>query len=213
MAAIAPPGSITLGQPTGSYNLQALAAIWVRAGGNAAFAPIAAAIAMAESHGDPNATNHNTNGSTDRGLWQINSVHGAQSTTDPLANAKAAVAISQNGKDWSPWVTYTKGTYKQFLSAAQTAAAPLQNDPVTNAVSAATKPLRDTLSGIAQIGQSASDFVDLVTSGQFWLRVLEVLAGVALLVMGLMSLSGRTTTPVSVAKGAARNASKAAVAL
>jgi soluble lytic murein transglycosylase-like protein len=70
----------------------------------------------------------------------------------------------------------------------------------------------DTLSGLDQIGQALADIAKLVTSGAFWLRALEVIAGVALLIMGLMSLSGRTTTPVTVAKGAARNASKAAVA-
>jgi hypothetical protein len=205
MAAIAPPGSITLGQPTGSYNLQELAAIWVRAGGNAAFAPIAAAIAMAESAGNPNATNHNTNGSVDRGLWQINSVHGAQSTLDPLANARAAVAISQNGKSWSPWTTYTTGAYKKFLSSAQTAAAPLQSDPVTATVGA--------VSSVVQTVGSVGDLIGMLTSAAFWLRVLEVIAGAALIAMGLRTLGGTTTTPVTVARGAARTASKAAVAL
>ena len=64
---------------------------------------------------------------------------------------------------------------------------------------------------VGGIGSSIGDFFGKITSGAFWLRVLEVLAGVALLAMGLMSLSGRTTTPVTVAKGAARNATKAAV--
>jgi hypothetical protein len=67
---------------------------------------MAAAIAMAESGGNPNAVNgSNSNGSTDRGLWQINSIHGSQSTLDPLANARAAVGISKGGTDWRPWCT------------------------------------------------------------------------------------------------------------
>ena len=91
------------------------------------------------------------------------------------------------------------------MSGAQTAAAPLQSDPVTSAAGA--------VSGAVGTLSSVGDLIGMVTSGAFWLRVLEVLAGVALLAMGLMSLSGRTTTPVSVAKAAGRNASKAAVAL
>lgn len=89
--------------------------LWVDAGGNPKFKAIAAAIAMAESGGVINAVNHNTNGSTDRGLWQINSVHGSQSTFNELANARAAVAISNNGTNWTPWVTFNTGAYKKYL--------------------------------------------------------------------------------------------------
>lgn len=84
--------------------------LWVQAGGNPVYAGVAAAFALAESAGNPNATHTNGNGSIDRGLWQINSTHGAQSTLDPLGNAKAAVAISNNGLSWRPWCTaYTDG--------------------------------------------------------------------------------------------------------
>ncbi len=93
-------------------------AAWRGAGGSAQAAPMAAAIALAESGGDPANTNHNTNGTTDRGLWQINSVHGAQSTYDLAANARAAVAISGNGSNWSPWATYNSGAYKKFAGIA-----------------------------------------------------------------------------------------------
>jgi hypothetical protein len=47
-----------------------------RAGGRTSAANMAAAIAMAESSGNPSASNRNTDGSIDRGLWQINSIHG-----------------------------------------------------------------------------------------------------------------------------------------
>src|SRR5688500_1335097 len=36
---------------------------------------VAVAVAMAESRCDPSARGVNTNGSIDRGLWQINSIH------------------------------------------------------------------------------------------------------------------------------------------
>lgn len=81
---------------------------------------IAVAIAQAESGFDADAVNHNTNGSTDTGLWQINSVHGYSQSwlKNPANNAKAMAKISKNGTDWSPWVTYTSGAYKQYLGSA-----------------------------------------------------------------------------------------------
>lgn len=94
-----------------NYTVPQLISLWIQAGGSALYAPVAAAIAMAESGGNPNAVNSsNSNGSTDRGLWQINSIHGSQSTLDPVANARAAVAISKGGTDWRPWcVAWSNG--------------------------------------------------------------------------------------------------------
>jgi hypothetical protein len=66
---------------------------------------------MAESSGQQYAAMHNTDGSTDRGYWQINSVHGSLSTYGAYANARSAVLISSDGRDWSPWVTYNTGAY------------------------------------------------------------------------------------------------------
>lgn len=92
------------------YTYGQLEQIWISAGGNPGAASVAAAIAMAESGGNPNATNVNTNGSIDRGLWQINSIHGSQSTFDPMGNARSAIAISNNGSNWAPWCTaWTNG--------------------------------------------------------------------------------------------------------
>jgi len=68
---------------------------------------MAASIAMAESSGQQFATG--TVG--ERGYWQINPNHGALSTYDPLGNAKAAVIISDDGTDWTPWTTFTSGAY------------------------------------------------------------------------------------------------------
>jgi hypothetical protein len=81
----------------------------------------ALAVADAESRWKEGASNKNKDGSIDRGLWQINSSHGKQSTFDPAANARAAFAISKGGKDWHPWVTFVKGTYGKYMDAARTA--------------------------------------------------------------------------------------------
>ena len=97
---------------SGTLGCSGLEGLWESVGGSHATAFTAAKIAMAESSGRQSATMHNTDGSTDRGYWQINSVHGALSTYDAAANARAAVQISGNGTDWSPWVTYTTGAYQ-----------------------------------------------------------------------------------------------------
>jgi len=89
-----------------------LEALWESAGGSRAAAFTAAEIAMAESSGQQYATMHNTDGSTDRGYFQINSVHGSLSTYGARANARSAVLISNNGRDWTPWVTWNSGAYQ-----------------------------------------------------------------------------------------------------
>ena len=82
----------------GTLSCRGLEALWESAGGSSAAAFTAAEIAMAESGGRQYATNLNDgNGTTDRGYWQINSVHGSLSTYDAYANARAAVLISNNG--------------------------------------------------------------------------------------------------------------------
>jgi hypothetical protein len=100
----------------GRFSKAQLEALWVQYGGSRASAHIAAAIALAESGGDPNSENHNANGTIDRGLWQINSIHGAQSTFDIAGNVRAAIAISSNGRNWIPWTTYNTGAYRQFMA-------------------------------------------------------------------------------------------------
>jgi hypothetical protein len=89
-----------------SVTLESILDLWTRAGGNPQAGQVAAAVSRAESGWRPTAESPpNSNGTVDRGLWQVNSVHGALSTFDPLSNAKAAVEISGNGTNWKPWCT------------------------------------------------------------------------------------------------------------
>ncbi len=80
------------------------------------------AVALAESGGRADASNTNSNGSIDRGLWQINSVHGKLSTFNVAGNADAMAKISQRGRKWTDWVTYNTGAYRSFMGRAATAA-------------------------------------------------------------------------------------------
>src|SRR5215472_1383913 len=121
------------------YSYAQIEGIWVQAGGPVGVAPIAAAIAMAESGGNTTATDNDSNGSVDRGLWQIISIHGALSTYDVMGNARAAVSISNNGTNWSPWVTYSNGAYRKYY---QTGVTPDTNVPInaTNAAANSGQP-------------------------------------------------------------------------
>lgn len=76
------------------------------------------AIVEAESSGNPSAINRNTNGSTDYGLAQINSVHGVSQAAmfDPAQNLAEAYKLSAGGTNFSPWTTFNTGAYKNFLS-------------------------------------------------------------------------------------------------
>lgn len=125
------------------YNYAQLQGLWLQAGGTPGAAPIAAAIAMAESGGNSTATDNDSNGTVDRGLWQINSVHGAQSTYDVMGNARAAVSISNNGNNWTPWTTYNSGAYRQYLNAQ---VQPDTSAPI-NATNAAANQNTGTLTG------------------------------------------------------------------
>lgn len=87
------------------YTQSELMGLWNQAGGNQQNAAIASAIAMAESGGNSAAYDIDSNGTIDRGLWQINSVHGSQSSYDVMTNVRAAISISNNGTNWRPWCT------------------------------------------------------------------------------------------------------------
>jgi hypothetical protein len=111
-----------------ALSFQALQDLWKQAGGNPAQAPVAAAIALAESGGNPQSHNA-VPPDNSYGLWQINmlgsmgpsrrSAFGLSSNEqlfDPLTNAKAAVALSGGGSNFKAWSTYTNGAYKSHLN-------------------------------------------------------------------------------------------------
>jgi len=76
----------------------------------------AAAVALAESGGDPLALNVVTNPAPgflperSVGLWQINTLahpeYKEPALYDPAENARAAFVISHGGTNWSHWTTY-----------------------------------------------------------------------------------------------------------
>lgn len=113
--------------PSGAYSFQQLEALWIQAGGSPSLAPTMAAIAQAESGGNPNAHNFNpSTGDDSYGLWQIN-YFGANRPVrtarwgppdamyNPLANAKAAVNLSGDSyKGLGNWSTYSNGAFLPY---------------------------------------------------------------------------------------------------
>jgi hypothetical protein len=96
-----------------------LESVWISGGGAASLAPLMAAIAEAESSGNPYALNATDNNGTQSsyGLWQISTgTHTAPATNwyDPTVNAQLAVAKLKS-QGLGAWGTYTSGAYKQYI--------------------------------------------------------------------------------------------------
>jgi Lysozyme like domain len=98
-----------------------------RAGWTGVDLEVAVAVAGAESTWNPDALNDkNTNGSSDFGMWQINSVHATTLASgdwrDPYDNALMARRVwLEAGGSWRPWVTFNTGAYRRHLLVAQEA--------------------------------------------------------------------------------------------
>jgi len=124
------------------YTYSQLEGLWINAGGSKKTAPIAAAIAEAESGGNSDATSSNPDGGENVGPWQLDtrgkgSGYSVAQLKDAATNAKVAVAGSRNGTDWSAWATYVSGAYKQFMSGKTT---PDTNVPTPTTLTAAIDP-------------------------------------------------------------------------
>lgn len=126
-----------LRQPTGTMSAEAIAQLAQRAGWRGRHITLATAVALAESSGNPSATNANTNGSTDYGLWQVNDVHRSSGFNparglEPLYNARQAHAVWERADgSWTPWVTFNEGLHLRFMPAARRAALNLRPVPQT----------------------------------------------------------------------------------
>jgi hypothetical protein len=164
---------------------------------------IAVAIAMAESGGNPAATHRNTNGSTDYGLWQINSIHAdilrTGSWSNPTDNARMARKVYENaGRKFTPWVTYTNGRYLAFLSVARSTAlnegtgSSALGVPASSGGGTGTRNAQPTGLPVPSPIAPLVGLVDLakfLTSPATWLRAGMLLAGVVLLWWGLRAMS------------------------
>lgn len=134
-APVMPTGaSVSVSQATYSGRDAQLADYARKAGFPEDQIPIAIAIMKAESGGNPRAVNTaNRNGSTDTGIFQINSIHSGWTKSldlyDPYQNAKAAYKIwTDAGKKWTPWAAYNNNSYAKHLKQ------PTSISPAPNAI-------------------------------------------------------------------------------
>lgn len=151
-------------------------------------AVVAVAICLAESGGETTATHKNSNGTTDFGLWQINSVHGdllaGKDWTDPNVNAGIASQIwAQAGNSFTPWSTYTSGAYFIHMGVASAA---VKNGGQEIPTTASNAALLDPLGGVGSILTLGT----LLGDPNLWLRIAEFILGFILLIIAFMKMTG-----------------------
>jgi hypothetical protein len=171
----------------------------------------ATAVALAESGGETTATNRNTNGSIDYGLWQINTVHGSLLSQgdkfNPADNAKMAYTVWNGaGRKWSPWSAYNNQRYRTFLPQGSLAAAA----PTTAGASIDIPNPTPGGAAMAAAGSTA-DIISLIsglTSGGLWTRLGAFLLGGILILFSLWKLTGAGDIIVQTGKIAAKVGSR-----
>ena len=186
----------------------------------AGFDPLSAitatAIALAESGGVTDVIgDHNvpSAGAQSVGLFQINYVPGRDSKVlyrnptgnlDPLTNAKNAFKISNGGKNFTPWTTFTSGKYKTsgFFNTASAAARTV--DGTAAPATPATKTPRPAAShrpGRADAGQATQAGLDQAAKNpllpnlwtgieKFGLTAIFLVAGLGIVVLGVARATG-----------------------
>lgn len=127
------------------YTYAQLEGLWINAGGPRDQAPTAAAIAEAESGGNSDA--RNPSGAS--GLWQILGNPFPGNVFDPATNARMAVAKYKDsptgGNNFDPWVTFTDGSYRAYMSGKTTPDSNVPGSPSSVAAAAAAGTQVDCL--------------------------------------------------------------------
>jgi hypothetical protein len=203
----------------GSSSYQQLQELWIAAGGPPSAAAVMAAVAMAESRGNPRAHNSNAGtGDDSYGLWQINYYGNLRASRtarfgppsgmyDPQKNAVAAVAIySSSGP--SAWSTFKSGAYAQYLNSggpggsAPAAGGSIRTRPPAGG-GGGSDFWGDVAGGVEGAAESGWKAVVGAVEGplaivkaalwllnpQSWLRAVEFVVGIGLMLLGLLGLA------------------------
>jgi hypothetical protein len=163
----------------------------------------AVAVALAESGGNEGATNKNTNGTVDYGLWQINSIHRADlvsgSWNVPADNARMAYNVFKRaGNSWWPWYAFRGAKHIKFLDRATTAVKTVgsSNAPSTTASTVpavSTQPV-----GISEVAGELKQALNVLTQKNFWIRTGISFAGAVALILGLIWLAKSTVLSAAI---------------
>jgi hypothetical protein len=171
-------------------------------------AKVAAAIAMAESGGDP--TKHNTKPPDNSyGLWQINMLgdlgpdrrrkYGLPNNEilfDPRRNAMVMAGESDKGGNFSKWTTYTRGTYLKFMPDDSTWNRILNGltDSLPGArtigegIAGTAENVTDNIADIHKLGDAVSKTAAWVSDSRNWVRVGYVLLGGTVVLIAVAQL-------------------------
>jgi hypothetical protein len=145
------------------------------------------AIVLAESGGDPKITGKADK--DDRGLWQINRRwHPEVSDVcayDAACSTKEAYRISKQGTDYSEWNTYKYNDYKRYMDRAKEAAKyvfgeeiEVENPPID------WGDVAEEIPGVKALA-SVGDLIAWLTTPANLVKVLKVVIGIALVLIGL----------------------------
>lgn len=201
-----------------SYTFAQLEGLWINNGGSASLAPLMAAIALAESSGNPNAENKTDNGGrqTSWGLWQLSDGTHNQpvpNILDPNVNAAQAVK-KYKSQGLTAWGTYTSGAYRHYMQSGvspDTTSVPAGSSTgsSSNAVQAGVtsdiggaigKGLADAFSAIF------APFINMLIWGT------ETLLGLGLIVAGILIMVGQSqksaSGPVALPGGGGKSAAE-----
>lgn len=172
------------------------------AGFNGEEANIVAAIALAESGGNPKA--HNATPPDDSyGLMQINMLgslgpdrrkrYNLSANTDlydPATNMRVAYGIYK-GSGFKAWTTYTRGTYKKYLDGSEMPVSGVQDAPAT---SVGLNPINGVSGAINSFGET------LFKTGA---NIGGIIVAIVLLILGILLLArGQVATLLPAGKAA-----------
>jgi hypothetical protein len=188
-----------------------------------------AAIGYAESGFNANAVHHDANGTTDYGVWQINSVHGypeiaSGAWANIATNAQLARRVYE-AQGWDAWSTHKPSDpigyarYTAFLPVAVTAvtakygvSAGAQSGAAgaASAVGGGAAGAGDVLSSAVDIAKEPLGVLKWLTEPSSWVRIGKVAVGLTFIVGGALVIARK---PIGVvAQQGAQVAAKAAVA-
>lgn len=176
---------------------------------------IAVAVGLAESGGNASATHHNSNGTIDYGLMQINSVHSALIASGTWSNPNDNMRMAKSVKDssgWKAWTTFSTGAYLVYYSRAAAAVKKAGNAPASTPASVPTQPVGFTPgAGLAPLG----DFLKFLVNPNSWRRIGMMVIGSLMLMFALFKMTGDNRlsgTTKAIAGAAAKAAGTAALA-
>ncbi len=176
----------------------------------------ATAVVLGESGGNTQAENRgNSDGSIDRGLWQINSVH-AKSERNPDgltvaemfdldASTRYALRLSSGGTDYNPWAATRSRNFGAHRATAERVkdappmlvrdreeATQTGGEQISEAAGRVADVVAGPLAGAGDVLAFLGKGLAVLVSPDFWKRAGYGLAGLVLVYLGVLAIFGRS---------------------